>query len=146
VLMEPGESSGLSRFLLEKNFENTVCLHHLILGGRPETTAGFDFWLDEAILKYSQIASLPKPRKLERKILEDWINRPSLGGGCGFLGRDLREFNNQPTVYDAIHMEDLAILSDNHGEDDLFTRFVTGPLLMLYHQTWGLAKVSPPIP
>jgi hypothetical protein len=143
--MESGESSGLSRFLLEKNFESTVCLHHLILDGRPETTAGFDFWLDEAILQYSQIASLPKPTKLERKILEDWINRPSLGGGCGFLGRDLRYFDNQPTVYDAIHLEDLAILSDNHGEDDLFTKFVICPLLTFCHRTWVPTKVSLPI-
>jgi hypothetical protein len=101
--------------------------------------------LDEAILQYSQIASLPKPTKLERKILEDWINRPFLGGGCGFLGRDLTEFNNQPTVYDAIHLEDLAILPDNHGEDDLFTRFVTVPLLTLYYRTWGRTEVSLPI-
>jgi hypothetical protein len=42
------------------------------------------------------------------------------------------------------HQNDLAILSDNHGEDDMFTRFVTGPLLTFYHRTLGLIKVSMP--
>lgn len=64
-----------------------------------------------------------------------------MGGGCGFLGRDLGG-HEQPSVYDATHQMDLAILSDTHGEDDLFTKFVTGPLLTLYHSLLRRRRVS----
>lgn len=64
-----------------------------------------------------------------------------MGGGCGFIGRDLGGFE-QPSVYGEAHQMDLAILSDIHGEDDLFTKFVTGPLLTLYHLVQRHRKVS----
>jgi len=91
--------------------------------------------------QYSQIASIPEPKPSERSMLHDWIKSPSLGGGCGFLSRDLAGID-QPSVYEAIHQRDLAILSDNHGEDDLFTKFVTGPLLSLFHWFWQHVKVN----
>lgn len=68
-----------------------------------------------------------------------------MGGGCGFLSRDLVGID-QPSVYDEIYQKDLAILTDSHGEDDLFTKFVTGPLLDLYHWFWQHLKVSLLIP
>ena len=47
-------------------------------------------------------------------------------------------------MYDAVHQNDLAILSDSHGEDDLFTKFVTGPLLRCYHSVRGHSRASSP--
>lgn len=47
-------------------------------------------------------------------------------------------------MYDAIHQNDLAILSDSHGEDDLFTKFVTGPLLRYYHWFRRHSRASTP--
>ncbi|KUJ17056.1 uncharacterized protein LY89DRAFT_718744 [Mollisia scopiformis] len=95
-----------------------------------------------ALSQYSQIASIPEPSPSERTILHDWIGSPAMGGGCGFLGRDLGGYE-QLSVYEDLHQSDLAILSDAHGEDDLFTRFVTGPLLTLYH--WILKRRRNPL-
>lgn len=64
-------------------------------------------------------------------MLHNWIRTPSLGGGLGFIGHDLGGFS-QPSIYDTA-TKDLAILSDSHGEDDLFSRFIAGPLLTFYH-------------
>jgi hypothetical protein len=85
-----------------------------------------------------------EPKQSERKLLHEWIQRPSLGGACGFIGRDLAGFE-YPSLYDEVHQRDLFILSDNHGEDDLFTKFVTGPLLSLYHWLRQYTRVSIPI-
>src|ERR1700712_148059 len=91
--------------------------------------------------QYSQISSMRQPKPSERKILHEWINSSSLGGGLGFLGRDLAGFE-KPSIYEDANQDDLAILSDNHGEDDLFTEFVTGPLLTLYHKLLEHIRVS----
>jgi hypothetical protein len=96
---------------------------------------------DSAISQYSQIASLPEPKPSERTILHDWIRSSSMGGNCRFLGRDLSGFQ-QPSVYAAENQDDLAILSDSHGEDDRFTKFITGPVLTLYHWLRSRSRVS----
>jgi hypothetical protein len=96
--------------------------------------------LDSAILQYSQIASLSQPSDSERSLLHDWIGSSALGGACGFLGRDLGGFE-QSSVYETIYQKDLVILSDNHGENDLFTRFISGPLLVLFHRVWRHTRV-----
>jgi hypothetical protein len=96
---------------------------------------------DAAISQYSQIASIREPKQSERTMLHEWITSSSLGGSCGFLGRDLCGFG-QPAVYEAAHQKDLAILSDSHGEDDLFTKFINGPLLKSYHWFRQHTKVS----
>lgn len=97
-----------------------------------------------AILQYSRIASLPEPKPSERSILHDWIESSSMGGNCRFLGRDLSGFQ-QPSVYAAVNQDDLAILSDSHGEDDLFTKFITGPVLTMYHGLLSRSKTPLPI-
>ncbi|TVY82529.1 hypothetical protein LSUE1_G004567 [Lachnellula suecica] len=87
-----------------------------------------------AITQYSQIAAVPQPKPSERTVLHEWITSASLGGDCGFLGRDLGGFDHlPPSIYHGFHQEDLAILSDSHGENDLFTKFITGPVLTSYH-------------
>jgi len=50
----------------------------------------------------------------------------------------------QPSVYAAENQDDLAILSDSHGEDDQFTKFITGPVLTLYH--WLRSGSRAPLP
>lgn len=89
--------------------------------------------LDAAITKYTQVASIRQPKDSERSILHEWISSVPLSGGCGFVGRDLGD-RDQLSVYDAAFQEDLAILSDSHGEGDLFTKFIAGPLLGSYHR------------
>ncbi|KAE9366532.1 hypothetical protein N431DRAFT_495012 [Stipitochalara longipes BDJ] len=84
-----------------------------------------------AVSQYTQIASLREPKSSERSMLHEWITS-TRGGACGFLGRDLGGL--QPSVYEAAHQKDLAILSDSHGEDDMFTEFINGPLLKFYHR------------
>lgn len=87
-----------------------------------------------AVSQYSQIASLRQPKPSERSVLHEWITS-TRGGACGFLGRDLGGFQpQQPSVYEAIHEKDLAILSDRRGEEDLFTEFIEGPVMRLYHR------------
>ena len=102
---------------------------------------GINVFPDSAILQYSRIASLPEPKPSERTILHDWIESSSMGGNCRFLGRDLSGFQ-QPSVYAAVNQDDLAILSDSHGEDDLFTKFITGPVLTMYHGLLSRSRVS----
>ncbi|CAM6002112.1 unnamed protein product [Sphagnum balticum] len=101
------------------------------------------FYSDAAVSQYSQIASLPEPKPSERTLLHDYISSPSLAGGCGFLSRDLAGLE-QPSAYAANHQQDLAILSNSYGEDDMFTKFITGPLLTFYHWFWQHKKVSMP--
>jgi len=95
-----------------------------------------------AMTQYSQVASIPQPKSSERDTLESWI-KSSSGGACAFLGRDLASIE-QPSVYDAIHQNDLAILSDSHGEDDSLTRFMNGPLVTLYHRLFQYWKAPLP--
>jgi hypothetical protein len=77
-------------------------------------------------------------------VLHEWITS-TRGGACGFLGRDLGGFQpQQPSVYEAIHEKDLAILSDRRGEEDLFTEFIEGPVMRLYHRFRQHSKVSIP--
>jgi hypothetical protein len=97
--------------------------------------------LDASILQYTQIASLKPPKESERDILHTWIDSESLGGHCGFLGRDLGGFK-QPSAYAKKHIDDLAMLSANWGEDDMFTRFLSGPALDIFHSLWHHKKVD----
>lgn len=95
---------------------------------------------DAAVSQYAQIASLREPKQSERSTLHEWITS-TRGGACGFLGRDLGGFQ-QPSVYEAVNQKDLGILADSHGEDDLFTKFINGPLLKCYHWFRQHSKVS----
>jgi hypothetical protein len=103
-------------------------------------TSWTDPAVDDAMLKYARVTSLPQPRAKERSLLHEWIQSPALGGGCGFLGPDLGGFD-QPAIYEEKYQKDLVILTDNHGEDDVFTQFVTGPFLRWCNQILKFAKV-----
>ena len=99
-------------------------------------TRGF---LDCAVLQYTQIASLPEAKASERSLLHEWIESSAFR----FVGRDLGGYE-QPSVYAEFHQKDLAILADRHGEDDLFTKFIRGPLLTGFHWIWRYKKVCLP--
>jgi hypothetical protein len=93
------------------------------------------------MLQYNQVAMLSAPKDSDRKMLHTWIDSPSQGGGCGFLGRDLGGFL-QPSVYEETHKKDLVTLSARDGEDDAFTRFLSGPVLNVFHKVWRYKKVT----
>lgn len=92
------------------------------------------------MLQYTQVSTLKRPKTSEITKLQTWIESPHLGGGCGFLGKDLGGFV-QPTVYNTLYKNDLVILVDNHGEDDALTRFLSGPFLNVFHYFWRHFKV-----
>ena len=97
---------------------------------------------DTSILRYEHVASLTPPKKHERSILQTWINSPTSGGGCGFLGRDLGSVPEYGSVYDEAYEVVHIMLNPNHGEDDVFSKLMLGPLLTLFHLLWRYVKAS----
>jgi hypothetical protein len=83
---------------------------------------------------------LNRPRVSDVKKLREWIESPHLGGGCGFIGRDLGGFV-QESVYDPQHAGDFLIPVQNYGEDDFLSHFLSGPFLKLFHRFWYHHKV-----
>jgi hypothetical protein len=83
---------------------------------------------------------MKRPKDSQLKSLREWIESPHIGGGCGFLGRDLGGFA-QEAAYDPKHASDLIMPSEELGEDDLLARFISGPLLRLFHTFWQRYKV-----
>jgi hypothetical protein len=96
--------------------------------------------LDTSLHQYNEISLMKRPMDSQVKSLCEWIESPHLGGGCGFLGRDLGGFA-QEAAYDPKYAGDLVMLSEQLGEDDLLTRFISGPLLRLFHTFWQRYKV-----
>ncbi|PMD67067.1 uncharacterized protein K444DRAFT_689534 [Hyaloscypha bicolor E] len=92
--------------------------------------------------QYNEISLMKRPKDSQVKSLREWIESPHLGGGCGFLGRDLGGFA-QEAAYDPKHVGDLVMLSEELGEDDMLTSFISGPLLRLFHTFWQRYKVRP---
>jgi hypothetical protein len=89
-----------------------------------------DWKADETLLRYRQVFAQPQPKENEVKLLREWIARPDLGGGCGFIGHDLGP--ESPTVYDAEFQEDLMVIVDRGGEDDGLTKLLTGPVFSVF--------------
>jgi hypothetical protein len=90
--------------------------------------------------QYNEISLLKRPKDAQVRTLNEWIESPHLGGSCGFIGRDLGGFV-QEAAYDPKHAADLVTLAAELGEDDLLTRFISGPLLRLFHTFWRRFKV-----
>ena len=76
-------------------------------------------------------------------MLHTWIDSATSGGGCGFLGRDLGGFTHT-SVYDKVYERDLVMLNADHGEDDVLTKLMLGPVLTAFHWLWRYAKVCTP--
>jgi hypothetical protein len=94
------------------------------------------------VSQYSEIAAKSEPRIFELDLLRTWIANSYLGGGCDFLGKDLGGFV-QPSVYHDMHRDDLMLLNNKRGEDDILTRFLSGPVLKAFHCCfWRFFKVG----
>jgi hypothetical protein len=107
--------------------------------GEPSKSQA-NFQSDETLLQYKQIFAQSHPKEKEVSLLREWIARPDLGGGCGFIGRDLGPLH--PTVYDEEFQDDLMVLIDRRGEDDALTRLLTGPILHAFDWVVRRFKVS----
>jgi hypothetical protein len=83
---------------------------------------------------------LNRPKDSEVRTLREWIESPHLGGGCGFIGRDLGGFA-QPSAYDTRYEGDFVMPVESPGEDDFLSRFLSGPFLKLFHKFWYRHKV-----
>ncbi|CZR67327.1 uncharacterized protein PAC_17226 [Phialocephala subalpina] len=97
-----------------------------------------------SMLQYEQISAMNRPKVSKIKALSEWIESAHLGGGCGFIGRDLGGFT-QESVFDLKNAADLVSPGNNLGEDDFLTRFLSGPMLRLFHKIWYLRKSPVPI-
>lgn len=95
---------------------------------------------DTSLQQYNQISTLNRPKDSAVEALYQWIESPHLGGGCGFIGRDLGGFV-QASVYDLKHSGDFVMPVQNFGEDDFLTKFLSGPFLKLFHVFWRHRKV-----
>jgi len=95
---------------------------------------------DTSLQQYNSISRLNRPRDSDVKKLREWIESPHLGGGCGFIGRDLGGFV-QESVYDPQHAGDFVIPVQNYGEGDFLSQFLSGPFLKLFHRLWYRHKV-----
>jgi len=99
---------------------------------------------DASVLQCREIALVGRPKASELSLLRTWITSPHLGGGCNFLGRDLGGFV-QEMVYEDSHKDDVMMLLTSRGEDDPFTRFLSGPILKLFHWFWRWHKAPLPL-
>src|SRR5277367_2627115 len=85
---------------------------------------------DETLLRCKSIDGLSRPKQKDISLLRKWIVRLDLGGGCGFIGRDLGPL--YPKVYDNQFKRDLILIGDREGEDNAFTRLLTGPVFYAF--------------
>ncbi len=83
---------------------------------------------------------LNRPKISEVQALREWIDSPHLGGGCGFIGRDL-EGVVQSSAYDDKYIGDLVMPVEDPQEDDILSRFLSGPFLKFFHRVWRYHKV-----
>ncbi|TVY57299.1 hypothetical protein LSUE1_G009182 [Lachnellula suecica] len=92
----------------------------------------------DCVSRYSAITNIPQARRRDVSMLKEWISRPDLGGGLLFSGGDL----NPPgrPVYQNEHSDDLMTLSRRAGENDPFTRLLSGPVFHGFDRLWRLFK------
>jgi hypothetical protein len=91
------------------------------------------------MLQYQQVFKQSRPKTKDVELLREWIRRRDLGGGCGFVGRDLGPLH--PKVYDERFENDLMMILDRRGEDDAFTQFLTGPVFRAFDRIVRRARV-----
>ena len=98
--------------------------------------------VDTAIQQYESVAALRRPTDQQRQMVQLFIRSKALGGNCQFLGRDLADEPPFMSVFDRNNRRDLVFLGEDNGEDDSFSRLVTGPGLRLFHWIWKHFKVG----
>jgi hypothetical protein len=96
--------------------------------------------VDDSVSRYSAMADTPQPRARDVNMLKEWILRPDLGGGILFSGLDLSPLGR--SVYHNMYSTDLMTLGHRTGENDLFTRFLSGSVFHGLERFWRLFKVS----
>ena len=97
--------------------------------------------LDDCVSRYSAITNIPQARRRDVVMLREWILRPDLGGGILFSGRDLSPLG-RPVYHDA-YSTDLMTLGHRTGENDPFTRLLSGSVFHGIERVWRVFKVSP---
>jgi hypothetical protein len=85
---------------------------------------------DETLLRYRAIDGLSRPKHKDISLLRKWIVRLDLGGGCGFIGRDLGPL--YPKVYDNEFKGDHIMIGGREGENDALTWLLTGPVFYAF--------------
>jgi len=97
--------------------------------------------VDAAIKQYEQVALLRRASDHERTMVHTFIHSESLGGNCGFLGRDLSDHADFPSLFRSnSNTQDLVFLGEDAGEDDLLSRALRGPGLRMVHRLWTKAR------
>ncbi|KAE8454014.1 hypothetical protein EG329_007790 [Mollisiaceae sp. DMI_Dod_QoI] len=97
----------------------------------------------ECASRYATIINMPQARRRDVEMLKDWIVRPDLSGGIVFSGEDLSPYSRRP-AYDAVFSGDLMIMKSRGGENDLFTRFLAGPVFHWLERVWQYFKKPVP--
>ncbi|ORY12786.1 hypothetical protein BCR34DRAFT_587055 [Clohesyomyces aquaticus] len=82
-----------------------------------------------ALDKALRISSATVPTRREIKFLQTWLKRPSMGNN----------FLNSPedAIWSDENVNDLISVRASGSDDDVFTSFLNGSLLSLYHRIWG---------
>ncbi|KAK8072966.1 hypothetical protein PG996_006314 [Apiospora saccharicola] len=93
-----------------------------------------------AVQQYQSMVSFQRPSQQQRKQLHKYINSESLGGLCGFLGKDLGIHESITPMYDQTNLHDLLFLREDLLENDFLSHLVTGPILQLFHHVWRVFK------
>jgi len=96
--------------------------------------------LDGCVSQYSAIADTPQANRRDVNMLREWILRPDLGGGILFSGDDLSPLRRQ--VYHDMYSTDLMTLGHRTGENDPFTRLLSGSVFRGFERFWRIFKVS----
>ncbi|KAK8121771.1 hypothetical protein PG984_010441 [Apiospora sp. TS-2023a] len=96
--------------------------------------------VDTAMQQYQSMVSFQRPSQQQREELHQYINSASLGGLCGFLGRDLGNHPPAVPVYDRNHLNDILFLREDSLESDFLSHLLTGPILRLFHHLWRFFK------
>lgn len=84
------------------------------------------FSTDDAVLQYSELAKLPSPNTRDVKSLQEWMERPSMGG-VFLIGRDRNVWKDD---------QDLIALQ-KRPQGNQFSLWLTDTLTPLYHSTLG---------
>ncbi|KAI3325941.1 hypothetical protein HD806DRAFT_532594 [Xylariaceae sp. AK1471] len=88
-----------------------------------------------AVHQYKSVASGPRPSEQQRSGLHAYAYRPSTGGYCDFLGRDLGDHYPYPSILSADNQQDLLFLGEDL-DDDLLSRILSGPVLKIFNWIW----------
>ena len=97
--------------------------------------------IDTAIKQYEEIAAMRRPSDHQQNMVSSFMKSESLGGNCQFLGRDLGDEPQFPSVFSGPSKHDLIFLGEDTGEDDLLSRLLKGPGMRMFHRVWKPLKV-----